>query len=423
MSKTTSFTRDYVDSLMEPGDYRDQTLPGFYIRVRLSKRTGQISRTYLVNGKVSQHRKNITVTIGTSSEFTPKQAAAKALEHLADMAKGINPNQTKQVQRDMAEAAASGRQTDRAKSQITLRVVLNEYLATRANNLKADTMKDYRLFLERVVPDWLDKPISKITSQMVLERTLEQSKKSPAQADYVNRILRALFNFAEHRYADMGLVKTNPTKIVSQTRAWNRPKPRQGIIRATDFSIWFRAVQELEDVTARDYLTLVVFTGLRKTEAESIKWTNVDIEARTFKVEDTKNRTDFTIPMSNTVYKIFKSREKLSEVSAFVFPGYGKTGHITDIRSHVETVTEKTNLDFTIHDLRRTFETVAESLDISHYTLKKLINHKSGNDVTAGYIITSPERLRQATDLIEKKMLELAKGKVEKTAAKHLRVV
>jgi integrase len=42
---------------------------------------------------------------------------------------------------------------------------------------------------------------------------------------------------------------------------------------------------------------------------------------------------------------------------------------------------------FSEHDLRQTFETVAESLNISYYTLKRLLNHKTSNDPTAGYIL------------------------------------
>lgn len=49
---------------------------------------------------------------------------------------------------------------------------------------------------------------------------------------------------------------------------------------------------------------------------------------------------------------------------------------------------------FTLHDLRRTFITIAESLDIPADALKRLLNHKMSNDVTAGYIINDVERLR-----------------------------
>jgi len=49
---------------------------------------------------------------------------------------------------------------------------------------------------------------------------------------------------------------------------------------------------------------------------------------------------------------------------------------------------------FTLHGLRRTFITVAESLDISAYSVKRLVNPKMSNDVIAGYIIADVERLR-----------------------------
>ncbi len=59
-----------------------------------------------------------------------------------------------------------------------------------------------------------------------------------------------------------------------------------------------------------------------------------------------------------------------------------------------------------MHDLRRTFITIAESLDIPAYALKKLLNHKMTNDVTAGYIVADVERLRipmqKITDYLKK---------------------
>jgi hypothetical protein len=59
--------------------------------------------------------------------------------------------------------------------------------------------------------------------------------------------------------------------------------------------------------------------------------------------------------------------------------------------------------------LRRTFITTAESLDISVYALKRLLNHRvSQSDVTAGYIVTNVERLRAPMRKIETHLLRLA---------------
>lgn len=38
--------------------------------------------------------------------------------------------------------------------------------------------------------------------------------------------------------------------------------------------------------------------------------------------------------------------------------------------------------------------TVAESIDVAPYAIKRLVNHKIRNDVTAGYIVSDLERLR-----------------------------
>lgn len=63
-------------------------------------------------------------------------------------------------------------------------------------------------------------------------------------------------------------------------------------------------------------------------------------------------------------------------------------------------VIKNSGVHFTVHDLRRTFITIAESLDIPAYALKRLMNHKMSNDVTAGYIIVDVERLRKPMQLI-----------------------
>jgi len=61
---------------------------------------------------------------------------------------------------------------------------------------------------------------------------------------------------------------------------------------------------------------------------------------------------------------------------------------------------------FTPHDLRRTFITTGNGLDISTYTVKALANHKiSSSDVTAGYDIPDMDRLKSASRRIETELL------------------
>ena len=71
-------------------------------------------------------------------------------------------------------------------------------------------------------------------------------------------------------------------------------------------------------------------------------------------------------------------------------------------------VAELSGVSFTVPDLRRTFATTAESIDLPAYALKRLLNHKMTHDVTAGYIMRDVERLRKPmqriTDFLIKQM-------------------
>lgn len=79
-----------------------------------------------------------------------------------------------------------------------------------------------------------------------------------------------------------------------------------------------------------------------------------------------------------------------------MFPGEGKTGYIVEPKRAIDAVTATTGISFSCHDLRRTFATIAESLDLSGYTVKALLNHKQQTgDVTGGYIILNVDRLRE----------------------------
>ena len=79
--------------------------------------------------------------------------------------------------------------------------------------------------------------------------------------------------------------------------------------------------------------------------------------------------------------------------------------YLIEPRRQVQKVTELSGVSFTLHDLRRTFITVAESIDISAYALKRLVNHKMTNDVAAGYIVSDVERLRKPMEQISIQLL------------------
>jgi len=237
------------------------------------------------------------------------------------------------------------------------------------------------------------------------------------------RFLRALFNFAIAQYEDgsgHSVLRENPVMRLTQTRAWYRVDRRQTAIKPHQLSPWYEALMSLkqdqissQSAMVADYLLFLLFTGLRRQEAATLKWSNIDLDDRSFTLTDTKNREPLTLPLTDFVFDLLQSRKAATD-SEYVFAGNGKAGYLIEPRRQVQKVTELSGVSFTLHDLRRTFITVAESIDISAYALKRLVNHKMTNDVTAGYIVSDVERLRKPMEQISIQLLRYFKVDGEK---------
>ena len=81
---------------------------------------------------------------------------------------------------------------------------------------------------------------------------------------------------------------------------------------------------------------------------------------------------------------------------------------VSNLRYAQDRIEKATGIHFTPHDLRRTFATIAESIDVPAYALKRLLNHADGADVTAGYLVMTPERLREPMQRITDFVLKSA---------------
>ncbi|HCE5421670.1 TPA: integrase family protein [Legionella pneumophila] len=360
--------------------YYDDNLKGFGVRVT-SGGTKAFFVEKLINKKLSR------ITIGRYPEISPDMARKKATELLGQIAMGKDP-----VAEKRAESIRA----------ITLNEVFNEYLKTR-KTLKPKTISNYSHIINKAFTSWKNKPILSITKDRIAKHHEKLGNEhGEAYANLAMRVLRALFNFASGQYEDAqgkSLIIENPVRRLSQTRAWYRVERRQTYIKPHELEDWYSALKNIENETLRDYLLLILLTGLRREEAATLKWEHVDLAAKTFTVVKTKNNEPHTLPLSDFLYDLLVSRYR-KKINDFVFPGTGAAGHIVEPRKQMAHVTKASGVHFTVHDLRRTFITIAESLDISAYALKRLMNHKMTNDVTAGYIITDVERLRKPMQLI-----------------------
>lgn len=144
------------------------------------------------------------------------------------------------------------------------------------------------------------------------------------------RALRALFNFAAGKYEDSegrSLIIDNPVKRLSQTRAWYRIERHQTFIKAHELAPWYQGIEALENEILRDYLLLIVSTGLRRHEAAKLRRNQVDFRARTLTITDTKNHEAHTLSLSDYLLDLLHRRLE-STTNDFVFPGTDAGGYI-----------------------------------------------------------------------------------------------
>jgi len=373
--------------------YYDSVLKGFGVRV-----TSGGTKAFFIEKLI--HHKLRRITLGRYPALTVEMARKEAQKVLGRIATGIDPVAEKRE----------------AKSKsVTLKQVFADYLHAR-KSLKPTTLFDYQRIMKEAFLDWQYKPLLDISKDMIAKRHRKLGEKSQARANLAMRFLRALFNFAAGEYEDAkgrSLIIENPVKRLSHTRAWYRVERRQTVIKAHELPAWYAAVMGVQDerstgrsAALRDYFLLILFTGLRREEAASIKWDQVDLKARTLTITDTKNRLAHVLPLSDFLYNLLSSRHTES-ATEFVFPSDSKAGYIIEPRKVMEKIIQKSGVTFTLHDLRRTFITIAESLDIPAYALKRLLNHKTSQDVTAGYIVMDVERLRMPMQMVSDHLLKL----------------
>ena len=171
---------------------------------------------------------------------------------------------------------------------------------------------------------------------------------------------------------------------------------------------WYKAVMSLRHPIIRDYLLVLLFTGLRRNEAATLKWSAIDFQSKVLSIrsEFAKNHHEHRLPLSTFLETIFKRRFDERTVSEYVFPGRGGT-YIKDSGHVIEQVCIASECHVTLHDLRRTFLTTAEKLGLSYVILKKLANHSGRNDTTFGYLVVDVERLREPMQKISDQLLSL----------------
>ncbi|MGH7869733.1 MAG: tyrosine-type recombinase/integrase, partial [Candidatus Dormibacteraceae bacterium] len=362
--------------------YRDDDLTGFGLRVTSN------CKAYIAECKVNG--KNKRVTLGRHGLITAEEARQKAREVIGKLT-----------------CQRSSKQLSYAP---TLAEVLEHYLSNR--RLRPTTIRNHRHAQRKYFGDWLQMPVNQITEEMVLERQdmLSQTYSQTTVNIALSGLRAVLYHCMEYMRSAEGepFIERNPVTVISRRRAWFRMRRRQGVVPDHKLAAWYAALTEVATTKVRDLLLFIILTGLRRGEATRLKWEQVDFEQRTLTIpaSGVKNKREHCLPLTDFLMALLRSRKAQAGESEYVFPGrFG--GHLGPWLGVINRIGDKAGCKFMIHDLRRSFVSMAAKVGVPHHLTKRLVNHIGTRDDTDEYIVISTEHLREPMERIGQRFLEL----------------
>ena len=212
----------------------------------------------------------------------------------------------------------------------------------------------------------------------------EQSRRAQGVSERTIRldlaILSHLFNVAREHWSMPGLV--NPIK---RTKGTNPGKKANHVFKRRERTLSLEEQKELckhLSLEMQHIVVLAVESGMRRGEIMSLRRTNIDLNKKVVKLEETKNGSSREIPLSkvavDTLNEVLKS--PVADINGTLW----KIGpdHVTHAFSNA---TKEAGLkDIRFHDLRHTAATRLGGIYQAH-ELAKILGHKVLNMVMDYY--------------------------------------
>jgi Arm DNA-binding domain len=121
-----TLTHPYVTGLTEPGEYHEQELKSFFVRV-----SAKGTKTYFVKNSVRGGRSCVSVKIGRHEQISTREARDRAKELLYMMGQGCDPNKERQDNKEKERVQAEQERKDLEADKVTLADVLSKYIEVR----------------------------------------------------------------------------------------------------------------------------------------------------------------------------------------------------------------------------------------------------------------------------------------------------
>ncbi len=290
---------------------------------------------------------------------------------------------------------------NKTQEELTLAQLFNEYIERHAKKSRktANVMvKDF----ERYAGSLKSMKLSKITHTMAEHLHGELgNEKGSYTANRTIQLLRAVYNKGKSWKLFFG---DNPFSGISLFPE----KPRERFLSTEEAGRLFKALKEEPNELIRDFITLSLLTGVRKTNLTSMRWSDIDFDAGVWIIPDTKNGTAQHIALGNEELAVLQRRKKTIS-GDYVFPSNSKTGHLLDPKKSWVRLRLRAGIaDCTFHDLRRSLSSAMAGANVNVALIKSALHHKDMKTTLNVYAHTQKDAVLQARQTAHNKWFEAA---------------
>jgi integrase len=331
------------------------------------------------------------LTLGPYPALDLKASRQMASDAAQALARGDDPAAAKQQAKLTARAAA---EPDRDLVETVAATFVERY--AKKQTRERSWRETERLLTREVVGPWRGRRLSAIKRADVhdlLDKIVDRG--TPIAANRTLAALRRMCSWAVER----GIVDASPCEKV---RAPASETTRDRVL--TDDEI--RGARGAFDGAGWPFgplAQLLLLTGQRLREVGEAKWSEIDLEAKTWTIpkERAKNGVAHEVPLSEAALRILRSLPHVEtgrRPAAFIFTTNGRTAVSGFSRAKagfdkaILAATRKAALDrgddpdkveapahWTLHDLRRTAASGMAGLGIAPHVVEAALNHKSGS--------------------------------------------
>jgi integrase len=237
--------------------------------------------------------------------------------------------------------------------------VAESYLKWVGMNLADETLHNKTARLNNhIIPFFGDYRIKDL-SQVILDRYAATHTRMVYRVDLAH--LMALVKWMQKRKLGP-LLDFKPESVPAHPQVKTIPAPEDIL----------KFIAAMEQESHRMLLTLILFGGLRWSEAAKLRWENVDLKAGVIRVAEVENERQDVMPIPPMLTDWFKQKR---QVAGYVFPGRFPGTHTKRIDGQMRAAARKTGIKINPHLLRHASATYLYQATNDIYAVQHHLRH------------------------------------------------